>query len=202
MNLIDLVRQRTSQATKLSEQELEQIIHEDDRVMHDPFLYDGMSELVNSLYEFKQHQMKNPNDLLVIDPDYDTDGVMSAAVLSAALNVFGFNYRLFIPTMKDGYGLSEVAIKKMQTQFEKGNQKIAMILTADNGTNAITGVDAANKLGITVLVTDHHIGGETYANAKVIVNPNKTMPDGTIEPYPFKGNAGATVAWKTLMCIG
>ena len=54
-------------------------------------------------------------------------------------------------------------------------------------------------LGIEVLVSDHHLGNQYYSKAAVIVNPNKVLNNGKPEPYPFKGNAGAAVAWKVMM---
>lgn len=199
MTLLDLVRKRTSLATSLSDFELQDLINADESILHNPYLYDGMDKLVTKLHEFSTLQKEDPSQLLVIDTDYDTDGVMSAAVLSAALDVFNINYRVYIPSMADGYGLNPKAVSEMCEMFETNGHTISMILTADNGTNAIDGVAKANALGITVLVTDHHLGGSEYADAYVIVNPNKQMPDGSVEPYPFKGNAGATVAWKAMM---
>ena len=199
MSLVDIVKQRTEQSTGLTKEQLQQMINEDDRVLHDPFLYDGMSELVNRLHAFKERQKQDHHQLLVIDTDYDTDGVMSAAVLSAALDVFNINYRIYIPSMADGYGLSPKAVREMKQMFERNNNHIGMILTADNGTNAIAGVDEANAQGIEVLVSDHHLSNQEYSKAAVIVNPNKTLPDGNAEPYPFKGNSGAAVAWKVMM---
>ena len=199
MSLLNIVKKRTEQSMGLTEAQINKIINEDESVLHNPFLYDGMDKLITLLYEFKQEQLKYPYKLLIIDTDYDTDGIMSAAVLSAALDVFNINYRVYIPSMNDGYGLNRHAIDEMKELFETDDYEVAMILTADNGTNAVAGVKYANELGIRVLVTDHHLGGDSYAPAEVIVNPNKVMPDGSEEPYPFKGNAGGTVAWKTMM---
>lgn len=199
MTLLELVKSRTEMATSLSEFELHNLTTANDSILHDPYLYDGMDKLITKLHEFHEIQKADPSQLLVIDTDYDTDGVMSAAVLSAALDVFNINYRVYIPSMVDGYGLNPKAVTEMCTMFGTNGYTVSMILTADNGTNAVDGVNAANDKGITVLVTDHHLGGSDYANAYVIVNPNKQMPDGSSEPYPFKGNAGATVAWKTAM---
>lgn len=197
--LLDYVKTRTLSATGLNEDQLTQLINADDRVLHDPFLYDGMDVLVDALYQFKQIQDDNQHELLVIDTDYDTDGIMSASVLSAALDVFNINHRVYIPSMSDGYGLNPKAVREMKYTYEKGGYHVHTILTADNGTNAVRGVDEANANGICVLVTDHHLGGEIYAEAAVIVNPNKRLPNGELEPYPFKGNAGATVAWKSML---
>lgn len=199
MSLKRKVLERTMKAMGMTEQEVLAIAHEDESVLHDPFLYDGMDELVTKLYAFKLEQEKNPKHILVVDTDYDTDGIMSAAVISAALDVFNINYRVYVPTMAQGYGLNPTAVDDMKALFETNGNVIKMILTADNGTNAIAGVDKANEYGIRVLVTDHHLGGSEYAKAEVIVNPNKLMPDFSPEPYPFKGNAGGAVAWKTMM---
>lgn len=197
MRLLQLVKERTKKALNMTDVQLDAIINEDKSSLHDPFLYDGMETLIDLLYEFKLKQDQDPSLLLIIDTDYDTDGVMSAAVLSAALDVFNINYRVYVPSMNDGYGLNVNAVNEMKELFENEDYTISMILTADNGTNAIEGVAHANALGIDVLVTDHHLGGNQYADAKVIVNPNKIMSNGDAEPYPFKGNAGAAVAWKT-----
>lgn len=158
--------------------------------LYDPFLYTNMEVLIDKLHEFKLEQDKDNSKLLIVDTDYDTDGIMSAAVLTAALSCFNINHRVYIPSMADGYGLSPKAVDDMLKMYSD----VSMILTADNGTNAYDGVDYAHNKGIRVLVTDHHLGSAKPANAEVIVNPN--VPT---DFYPFKGNAGATVAWKTMM---
>lgn len=124
---------------------------------------------------------------------------MAACVMSASLDVLGINYRVYSPNMIDGYGLSVTAIDKMKKQFEYEGYHIGLILTADNGTNATEGIEYAHRLGIPVYVTDHHLTTYKNAPAKIIVNPNKSMPDGSKEPYPFDGNAGGTVIWKVML---
>ncbi|RKV74310.1 MAG: hypothetical protein D8H99_57900, partial [Streptococcus sp.] len=106
MSLLNIVKKRTEQSMGLTEAQINKIINEDESVLHNPFLYDGMDKLITLLYEFKQEQLKYPYKLLIIDTDYDTDGIRSAAVLSAALDVFNINYRVYIPSMNDGYGLN------------------------------------------------------------------------------------------------
>lgn len=94
MKLLQLVKERTKKALNMTDVQLDAIINEDKSSLHDPFLYDGMETLIDLLYEFKLKQDQDPSLLLIIDTDYDTDGVMSAAVLSAALDVFNINYRV------------------------------------------------------------------------------------------------------------
>lgn len=187
----DKLKQRMLAALGWSEEALERVIFATpETALHDPFLYTNMEILVDKLNEFALDQKQNPHKLLVVDTDYDTDGVMSAAVLTAALSLFNINHRVYIPSMDDGYGLSPKAVDDMLNTYSN----VSMILTADNGTNAYDGVDYANSKGIRVLVTDHHLGSTQPANAEVVVNPN--VPT---DFYPFKGNAGAAVAWKTMM---
>lgn len=187
----ELIKQRILDALSWSPKVLDDLIFaRPDTALHDPFLYTNMDKLITELHNFKIEQDKNPEKLLIVDTDYDTDGIMSAAVLTAALACFGINHRVYIPSMEDGYGLNVKAVNDMLQTYNN----VSIILTADNGTNAYEGIDYANSLGIPVLVTDHHIGSSKPANAKVIVNPN--VPT---DFYPYKGNAGATVAWKTMM---
>lgn len=196
-NLVNIVKDRTLKSTNMTNEEIKALIHETSNCLHDPFLYDQMDEFVKLLHNFKLKQDQDSNLLLIVDTDYDTDGIMAATVMSAGLSVLGFNYRVYIPTMSDGYGLSPNAIDKMHNNFEFNNYKIGMILTADNGTNAIKGVKYAQNQGIEVLVTDHHLTTNHNAPASVIINSNKTIKGG--EPYPFKENAGAAVIWKCLL---
>lgn len=185
------IKQRILESLSWSEETLNKLIFATpETALHDPFLYTNMETLVRKLHEFKLEQDKEPRKLLIVDTDYDTDGIMSAAVLTAALSLFNINHRIYIPTMQDGYGLSPKAVDDMLTSFSD----VSLILTADNGTNAFAGIDHANEKGIRVLVTDHHLGSSQIANAEVVVNPN--VPT---DFYPFKGNAGAAVAWKTMM---
>lgn len=163
--------------------------------MHDPGLYSDMKRLVAYLHEEKNRQVRDPQKILAVFGDYDTDGVCSSGVLSASLAVFRFRYMVGIPTMDQGYGLSQAAVDDMMEKARKSGYKIDMIITADNGIGAHDGIAYAAQNGITVLVTDHHPAGpELPQGASVCVDPWKK--DDT---YPFKYNSGATVAWKTML---
>ena len=83
--------------------------------------------------------------------DYDIDGVMSSHILFTALKRCGAKVSVAIPErVKDGYGLN---INLIDEAFE---DKVEVIITCDNGIAAINEIDHAKKLGMTVLVTDHH----------------------------------------------
>lgn len=178
----------------LSPEALEHARHPSPSDLHDPFLYKDMDRLVLYLHQIKKDQEQNPKNLLVIVGDYDTDGVCAAAVLTASLEVFGFQFRTYIPSMADGYGLSQTSVRKIQRQFERDGYRVTAILTADNGASAYNGIAYARSLGIAVLVTDHHPVSDVLPDANVLVDAWR--PDCQ---YPFKGNSGATVAWKAML---
>lgn len=163
--------------------------------MHDPGLYSDMKRLVAYLHEERNRQVRDPQKILAVFGDYDTDGVCSSGVLSASLAVFRFRYMVGIPTMDQGYGLSQAAVDDMMEKARKSGYKIDMIITADNGIGAYDGIAYAATNGITVLVTDHHPAGpELPQGAAVCVDPWKKG-----DTYPFKYNSGATVAWKVML---
>lgn len=195
MQLQNLVSSQVRNHLNIDEKQLDYLSHPSPSHLHDPLYYKDMRELVTHLHQFKKKQEKDPSLLLIVDGDYDTDGVCSAVILNAALSVFGFNYRIYIPTMVDGYGLSANTVDKMMSDYCNDGERIGMILTADNGIRAFSGVSYAKKLGIDVLITDHHPSdGHKIPDAKAVVDPLRKD-----DLYPFKGNSGATVAWKTML---
>lgn len=194
--MLNKIKKRILESNELSEEDLDNIINADASVLIDPeYLYD-IEKLIDKLHEVKIKQQKNPKQLVILDTDYDTDGILSACVLTAALGVFNINHRIYVPSMDNGYGLSKIAVDEMIDLFENDGYKIDTILTADNGTSAIDGVEYAKEKGFTVLITDHHLPSVegVYPNADAVVNPNTPRDE-----YPYKGNAGATVAWKVML---
>lgn len=194
MNLQSIVEEQTKRVLDLSPKSFEKLRNPSPEHLHDPIQYKDMRELVGFLHRFKEEQDKDPKKLLIVSPDYDTDGITSAAILAASLSVFEIDHRIYIPTISEGYGLGSYAVKKMKEDYEVDGYKVSMILTADNGINAFEGIRYAKEQGIPVLVTDHHLGSDELPPALALVNPNRKD-----DKYPFKGNAGATVAWKTML---
>lgn len=132
--------------------------------------------------------------------DYDIDGVNATYILYKGLKRCKAEVDYEIPDrMKDGYGINEQLI---QYAFDEG---IDTIITCDNGIAAIEQIGYAKKLGMTVIITDHHEllfieeNGEKVClkpPADAIVNPKQ--PDC---PYPFKKLCGAAVAYKFITCL-
>lgn len=189
-HLNTLVEQQVRRNLNVSPDEFEYLRHPSPEHLHDPICYKDMRELVMYLHKFRQKQDTDPNALLVIDGDYDTDGICASAILTAALSVFGFRFRVHIPTMAEGYGLSPRVVDTIRNNYPN----VSLILTADNGIQAFQGVSYAKYHGIDVLITDHHPGAEHVPGALAVVDPNRVD-----DLYPFKGNSGACVAWKAML---
>ncbi len=105
---------------------------------------------------------------ILIVADYDCDGATACAVGIRALRAFGATVDFLVPDrFVHGYGLSPSVVELAATLSPD------LIVTVDNGIASNEGVALANELGIAVLVTDHHLPGETLPEAECIVNPNQ-----------------------------
>jgi single-stranded-DNA-specific exonuclease len=127
--------------------------------------------------------------ILVIG-DFDADGATASALAVSALRAFGaLNVDFLVPNRFDfGYGLS-VGIVDLAALSNPD-----LIVTVDNGISNIEGVARAKELGISVLITDHHLAADVLPNADAIVNPNQTGCD-----FPSKAIAGVGVIFY-VMC--
>ena len=128
---------------------------------------------------------------LLIVADYDCDGATACAVGMRALKAFGANVDFIVPDrFKLGYGLSPEVVDLAATREPD------LIITVDNGIASIEGVNRAHEHGIGVLVTDHHLPGETLPDAECIVNPNQPGCD-----FPSKSMAGCGVMFYVMLAL-
>jgi single-stranded-DNA-specific exonuclease len=128
---------------------------------------------------------------LLIVADYDSDGATACAVGVRALRMFGAVVEYLVPNrFEHGYGLTP-EIVRLAAQLEPH-----IIITVDNGIASVEGVTEANRLGIEVLVTDHHLPGETLPDAACIVNPNAAGCD-----FPSKHLAGVGVIFYVMLAL-
>ncbi|HVY24113.1 MAG TPA: single-stranded-DNA-specific exonuclease RecJ [Steroidobacteraceae bacterium] len=129
---------------------------------------------------------------IMIVGDFDTDGATSTALMVRQLRRLGFDkVDYLVPNrFKYGYGLTPEIV---ELAAQRGPQ---LIITVDNGMSSISGVAAANALGIEVLITDHHLAGAELPQAVAIVNPN--APDST---FASKSLAGVGVAFYVMAAL-
>jgi single-stranded-DNA-specific exonuclease len=124
--------------------------------------------------------------------DFDADGATSTAVVMRQLRRLGFADPGFLvpDRFKFGYGLTP-EIVRVATQ-----SRPSLIITVDNGISSLEGVAEANRAGIQVLVTDHHLPGSVLPEAAAIVNPNLSG-----ERFASKSLAGVGVAFYVMAAL-
>ncbi len=128
---------------------------------------------------------------LLIVADYDSDGATACAVGVKALRSFGGVVDYLVPNrFEHGYGLTPEIVRLALPL------KPDIIITVDNGIASVEGVEEANRLGISVLVTDHHLPGDALPDAACIVNPNASGCN-----FPSKNLAGVGVIFYVMLAL-
>ncbi len=132
------------------------------------------------------------NKKLLIIADYDADGATACAVGLRALRAMGARIDYLVPNRFEyGYGLTPEIV-----QLAAREKTPDVIITVDNGIASVEGVAEANRLGIKVLVTDHHLPGDALPAAWSIINPNQHHC-----PFPSKHLAGVGVMFYLMLAL-
>ncbi len=153
--------------------------------LHDPLLMIDMPRAARRLADAIL-----AGERIAVWSDYDCDGVPGGVVLHDFLHKAGAAFENYIPHRHDeGYGLNEDGI---ETLAQNG---VKLLITVDSGITDLEPVARAKELGMDVIVTDHHLPGDTLPDAFAVVDPN-ARPD---ETYPFHELCGAAVAWKLVV---
>jgi single-stranded-DNA-specific exonuclease len=154
--------------------------------LHDPFLFSQMKKAVERIFKAVEQKEK-----IMVHGDYDTDGVCSALIMVSTLQALGADVDVYLPHRElEGYGLNLRTIEKFS---EWG---VNLIVTTDCGISNKKEIEKATKLGMDVVVTDHHAAPKELPKCDAIVNPN--VPS---EKYPFKELSGAGVAFKLVQAV-
>ena len=146
----------------------------------------GIDSAVDLLVDaLVQHQK------ILVVADFDVDGATSCTVFLKTLEALGAEVDYIVPNRFEyGYGLTpeivEVALEKQPD----------LIVTVDNGIASIDGVLAAQKHGVKVLITDHHLPGKMLPSADAIVNPNQPG-----DQFPSKNLAGVGVVFYLMLAL-
>ena len=132
------------------------------------------------------------NKKLCIVADYDCDGATACAVALRGLRLLGATHVSYIvpDRVVDGYGLTPPIAERVKASGAD------VLITVDNGIASVEGVATARKLGLQVLVTDHHLPAAVLPEADAIVNPNQ--PGCTFES---KALAGVGVMFYVLLVL-
>jgi single-stranded-DNA-specific exonuclease len=128
---------------------------------------------------------------LMVIADYDADGATACAVAVRGLRAFGARIDFIVPNRFEyGYGLTPEIVHLA------ANDDPDILITVDNGIASVDGVAEANRLGMQVLVTDHHLPGDTLPDAACIVNPHQPGC-----AFPSKNLAGVGVMFYVLLAL-
>ncbi len=151
-----------------------------------PELLSGMATAVALLEQALDEQWH-----VMVVADFDSDGATSCALAIRGLRAFGLKHIDYIVPnrFKHGYGLTPALLDDIDVQ-----QQPDCLLTVDNGIASLAGVAAAKARGMKVLITDHHLPGETLPDADAIINPNQRG-----EQFPGKSLAGVGVCFYLLL---
>lgn len=134
--------------------------------------------------------LQNQEKICVVG-DYDADGATSTVIAVKSLKVMGFtNVDYFVPNrFKHGYGFSKGILDSLE------QQGIELIITVDNGVTSIDAVNHAQKKGIDVIITDHHMPGPVLPDC-LIINPNLNNCN-----FPCKDLAGCGVIFYVMLAL-
>jgi single-stranded-DNA-specific exonuclease len=148
----------------------------------DPFQLSGMAEAVRRIRSALDH-----NQPIAVYGDYDVDGVTATALLAQHLLALGGDVRPYIPNRFDeGYGLNVEALDSLKSD---GAQ---LVITVDCGIRSPAEAEHARKIGLDLIITDHHHPADgDLPPAMAIINPK--VPGDT---YPDKNLAGVGIAYK------
>jgi len=134
----------------------------------------------------------NAQRRILIVGDYDADGATACAVGMRALRAFGARVDYLVPNRFEyGYGLSPEIARLAHERFGPD-----LLITVDNGISSVEGVDESNRLGMQVLITDHHLPGACLPAAACTVNPNQPGC-----AFPSKHLAGVGVMFYLMLAL-
>lgn len=157
-----------------------------DLVFYNPFLFRDMQAAVDIIVKHIKARNK-----IVVYGDYDADGVTAAVVLSEALKTLQAMVDVYLPDrVSEGYGLNKSALDQIK------EQGVSLVITVDNGIRNKDEVDYAHRLGLEVIITDHHVLPENRSDlpACPVIDPADAE-----DKYPWPFLAGVGVAFK-LVC--
>lgn len=154
--------------------------------LEDPFKITDMDKAVDRIRDAIEKF-----ELICVYGDYDCDGVCSTYILYSYLESMGANVTCHIPVRDEGgYGLNIETIKQLK------EQEVNLIITVDNGISALDEADYCEKIGIDLIITDHHQVGNKLPTAIAVLNPHRL--DCKSE---FKYLCGAGVAFKLVTAL-
>ncbi len=155
--------------------------------LHSPYLMTGLRAAVERLRAAIER-----GETVLIYGDYDVDGTTAIVILKTALEICGGKVDYHVPhRIREGYGMRDEVIE------QAADRGIRLIISVDTGIRAFAAAETAERRGIDLIVTDHHLPqAEGVPKALAVVNPNQQGCE-----YPCKSLCGAGVAFKIAQAL-
>ncbi len=171
----------------LSDQsQVDTFISADRRLVNDPFLLPYMSQAVSRIYK-----ALFSGELIAIYGDFDADGITGTALLVEGLHQLGAQTTTYIPhRFNEGHGLKKTVLESLHRQGH------SLVITVDCGITGVAQVQYAQKIGLDIIITDHHTPLDNLPPAAALIDPK--LPSST---YPDPELAGVGVAYKLLQAL-
>lgn len=155
--------------------------------LYDPYLMLQMEQTVDRILRARENK-----ETIWVHGDYDADGTSSVAMLTDFLKSIGIKVYYYIPDrFTEGFGLSESSINRAK------NVGASLVISVDVGITAFSQALYAKKLGIDLIICDHHEPNEREPEAYSILDPLRPNC-----PYPFKNLSASGVVFKLIQAIG
>jgi len=165
---------------------LQSFLAADKSLSGDPFLLPDMHQAVARIY---RALLSGEN--IAVYGDFDTDGVTATALLVQGLSILKCKAISYIPhRLTEGYGLRTAALESL---YQQG---VSLVITVDCGITAFSEVRKAKKMGLDIIITDHHTPLSEIPPAIAVVNPKLSNSN-----YPFSELAGVGVAFKLFQAL-
>jgi len=156
--------------------------------LNDPLLMLGMEAAVARL-----EQAIARHEPVLLYGDYDVDGTTAVVLLKTAIEMLGGTVCFHVPhRLREGYGLQSSVL---EAAYAEG---VRLVITVDTGMRAFAEAETARKLGLDLIITDHHLleAGDAVPHALAILNPNQPGCS-----YPEKALCGAAIALKLAQAV-
>ena len=156
--------------------------------LHDPLTMLGMDCAVERI-----ERAIAAREPILLYGDYDVDGTTAVVLLKTAIEMLGGEVRFHVPhRLLEGYGLQSSVLEAARAEGAR------VVITVDTGMRAFAEAETARRLGLDLILTDHHLpeAGDQLPHALAILNPNQ--PGCT---YPEKSLCGAAIAFKLAQAL-
>ncbi len=166
--------------------QFEAFLAADERLANDPFLLQEMDKAVTRVL-----RALLGDELIAVYGDFDADGITASVLLAQGIQELGGRVVSYIPHRFDeGHGLNLAALKSLK------KQGVSLVITVDCGITGVSEVEEGHKLGLDIIITDHHVPLAQIPSALAAIDPKLSG-----STYPFYDLAGVGVAFKLLQAL-